>query len=191
MPASPVAVTEESLSADFASCASPPPAPAINVAHCVAGLANANRPFYSRPFTWDETWQSLAIWLYALRRSSIRSSAFVVLDYADYTQRPRRPVNGTTPRTILLRESFPIANVTPVRWPATSKARAVAALSLGAEHVEFANFSAGVCIRLAQQQQHYAEGGGSGNDRLNCSCGIGRATWPRFWEQMGKHAMCW
>ena len=94
---------------------SPPLRPIINVAHCIVGVANINRPFYSRPFTHEETWQSVANWLLALKRVGIRSGAYLVLDTTEYPGKPRRAVDGLRPYDILIRERFPLLDAEDCR----------------------------------------------------------------------------
>ena len=161
--------------------------PPVRVAHCIAGAIGNARPSYSQPLTSPNTWKALTRWLQALRRVQIVSGVYIVLDITQYPPRPRAPAkNGTrTTRTIdiLRSEEFPPQTALPrIRWP--DNASALEALSAHAEHVQFEVFQPGVCRRLASE---YATNGG----RLSCTCGsIAQATFPRFWEALGKHARC-
>ena len=168
-----------SIVSDFAECAPPPPAPTIHIAHCIAGASTTSRPYYSRPFAWDETWVALAHWMYALRRASFEQDAFLVMDNTDYLPKPRAPTNGERPIDIIMRESFPIGpegvrNVS-VNWSAQ---RVIDAFKVGASHVEVADAEIGVCTRA------------NGSATFNCTCDLARASTPRFFEMLGKNAQC-
>ena len=179
------------LANEFAACSPPPPRLAsVRVGHCIAGLANSNRPYYSRPLLWEETWQSLARWLYALRRAGMQSGVFMVLDFTNYPSKQvnvasvRRSMNGssTKPTDVMLHEAFPSTSLPRAEWPKQGdEARALEALRLGAEHVEVADFAPGVCRRAAASSDPNA---------FKCTCGVARASFPRFFEQLGKHAQC-
>ena len=106
-----------------------------------------------------------------------------MLDLSHYPPRPRTPDKNGTPTIELLRsEQYPMQNVSLVHWPENRSV--LDALRAGAEYVEFHKFEPGICRLLAAESKDDEE------TKLNCSCGIARATFPRYWEALGKHAQC-
>ena len=169
------------IGAAFASCSSPPtPPPPIRIAHCIAGTLESHRPDYSLPISDPKAWSAWAHWLYAMRLEGFQNGVFIVLDMLRANNTAATTNRATSTRGVeALRREVIQTEGPEADWPTRSDA--LEAMRIGAEHVELSSFAPGVCQRANASTDF--------NCTSRCSQ-LGPASWPRFFEQLGKHAEC-